>query len=1006
MTPAESLVEKIQRALIGGSPNAALAADFAKECARVNARLEQIREILDSGQELQALLMAENPPPVLDEASRLQSVFEEWSGICEEQGFDAPPPLLSNAAQRLNLLYAKGISTGHKIYKDFREAVMGRDDARALEIARAIEKLNPADSNAKAERERLETKVFRAREQSLREALESGGIPAILRGLNALESLGLTDLENSSETFARAAQSRQSWVAAKAMEEIREHFLPKLEAHLREPDWRKAREALARIDSLVSEHRLALDPAQLRTLGEAREFVQREFAAVQRQTEFQEAIRKLLVHVDHVDTLAHGSGVRGLKETRDLFAELKRLWQAVEGFSMEVRTDIVQRVSKQVEFLDHHIQRLQRRNFILLGSAAVVGALIVGIGGWWLLGVHNAKLAAMEIRHSIFKKLVGAIESLPADAQSKNLTRFSPDLVAAIAEAKAFLEAEAARVESVSRELTLWEEDAAREFANLASLELQEKWTRFEAEVAELAEESRAPLVPRINKAGRAVKAAINKLSGDQFAELAKRIKSYQANLAPNLEKSNDVFDLQKAVQTSRAEIETWKPLLTAPNDSNPIPPDLQTRAERFRHQLQSLSDDVEKAVSHYEAMCAARTLDDFIEARKAFASSLHSASSEDVNQANNSALIPVTQEKILSELMMPWDPVAWLIFCKGGEAQGLQPEELAPSEIPAYQKLLDGRLCNEIYQSQITGSNARIIYTEKKELLDISMPGDLAYSGRVYDPSFTFSSSGDIVFIEKRYKKNGLGASETITGPIRNEGLAGFTEMYRKMGLKNFIDSDDRPQFPAWELLDRATSTGKTDPVYLAFVVQNIQDMVKLRPREWGAHFAPSFTRIVEQVEELLGGNRVPVGAWMNSPEIRQKLAPLNLASTNLKAEALLNKALAEKCKAQPLQYAGFFDSDGKPVVLKSNDSMELWGLSGTAKSPKVSLVATRGGESGEWQTNAKVIPFTPMFAFPGDRREALAAAAKKANLRDPDKSGVAIPPLFADVAQSSTTP
>ena len=1006
MTPAESLFEKIQRSLQNGSPNAALAADFAKECAKVNARLEQIREILDSGQELQALLMAETPPPVLDEASRLQSVFEEWNTICEEQGFDSSPPLLSNAAQRLNLLYSKGISTDHRIYKDFREAVMGRDDTRALDIARAIEKLNPADSNAKSERSRLEVKVFRAREQALREAMESGAMPAILRVLHSLESLGLPEFENSSETLARAFQFRQTYFASQAAEEIREQFLPTLEDHLREPDWRKAREVLARIDTLVAEHRLTLEPSQLRAMGEAREFVQREFAAVQRQAEFQESLRKLLLHVDHIDTLAHGSGVRGLKETRDLFEELKRLWQSVELFSMEVRADIVQRVSKQVEFLDHRIDRLQRRNFILVGSAAVTATLVVGVGGWWLLGVHNAKLAAMEIRQSIFKKLVGAVESLPMDAQSKKLTRFSPDLITAIAEAEAFLKAEAARLESASRELALWEADAAKEFADHGSLELQEKWTRFEAEVAELAEESRAPLVPRVNKAGRAVKSAITKLSGDQFSELAKRIQSYQANFAPSLEKSNDVFELQKSIQAARAEIETWKPLLTAPNDSNAIPAELQTRAERFRHQLQSIGDDVEKAVSHSEAMRAARNLEDFLKARAEFASSLHSASSKDVNQAKLSTAIPVTQEKILADLLMPWDTATWPIFSKGGEAQGLQPEELAPSEIPAYKKLLEGRFCNDIYQSQITAPNPRKIYSEKKELLISTTEGDLAYSGRVYDPAFTYSSSGDIVFIERRYKKNGLGSSEAITGPIRNEGLAGFTEMHRKMGLKNFIDSDDRPQFPAWELLDRATSTGKTDPVYLAFVIQNLQDMVKLRPREWGSHFAPSFNQIANQVDELLGGNRVHAGAWMNSPDLRQKLAPLDLKPTNLKAEALFNKTLADSSKSRPLQYAGYIDAEGKPVLPKSLDTLELWGLSGSPKSNKAVLLAVGGGESGEWQATAPTIPFTPLFAFSGDRRATFEAAAKKANLRDPSKSGVVIPPLFADISQNTTAP
>jgi hypothetical protein len=225
-------------------------------------------------------------------------------------------------------------------------------------------------------------------------------------------------------------------------------------------------------------------------------------------------------------------------------------------------------------------------------------------------------------------------------------------------------------------------------------------------------------------------------------------------------------------------------------------------------------------------------------------------------------------------------------------------------------------------------------------------------------------------------------------------------------MGLKNFIDSDDRPQFPAWELLDRASSTGKTDPVYLAFVIQNLQDMLKLRPREWGSHFAPSFKRIANQVDELLGGNRVHAGAWMNSPDLRQKLAPLDLKPTNLKAEALFNKTLADSSKSRPLQYAGFIDAEGKPVLLKSLDTLELWGLSGSPKSNKAVLLGVRGGESGEWQATAPTIPYTPLFAFSGDRRATFEAASKKANLRDPSKSGVAIPPLFADLSQNTTAP
>jgi hypothetical protein len=56
-------------------------------------------------------------------------------------------------------------------------------------------------------------------------------------------------------------------------------------------------------------------------------------------------------------------------------------------------------------------------------------------------------------------------------------------------------------------------------------------------------------------------------------------------------------------------------------------------------------------------------------------------------------------------------------------------------------------------------------------------------------------------------------------------------------------------------------------------------------------------------------------------------------------------------------------------PWSLKSLDALELWGLSGSPKANKAVLLAVGGGESGEWQTTAPAIPFTPLFAFPGDR-------------------------------------
>lgn len=70
------------------------------------------------------------------------------------------PELRQNAVSKLNVLYGKGINSTHPIYRELREAVLARDDFKALKIARTIESLSPADTGAKAERERLERKIF------------------------------------------------------------------------------------------------------------------------------------------------------------------------------------------------------------------------------------------------------------------------------------------------------------------------------------------------------------------------------------------------------------------------------------------------------------------------------------------------------------------------------------------------------------------------------------------------------------------------------------------------------------------------------------------------------------------------------------------------------------------------------------------------------------------------------------------------------------------------------
>jgi hypothetical protein len=87
---------------------------------------------------------------------------------------EVAPRLPSATVQRLDALYAKGITANHPLYKDFRAAVLSRDDTKALQIVRTIFKLNPGDDNARKELQRLENKYRQELLEELKTALKFG----------------------------------------------------------------------------------------------------------------------------------------------------------------------------------------------------------------------------------------------------------------------------------------------------------------------------------------------------------------------------------------------------------------------------------------------------------------------------------------------------------------------------------------------------------------------------------------------------------------------------------------------------------------------------------------------------------------------------------------------------------------------------------------------------------------------------------------------------------------
>lgn len=147
MKPLLQSIQTIRAALKDEAPPSSVedaALRYAQFCTEAEQRLDRVAAMLEKGSDYQALQVAEEEPPLLDLVGTLSFGEEKnWQSFCELHGLKVAPRLNAKTVQSLEALYAKGISANHPLYKDFRAAVLSRDDDKSLKIVRTILKPIP-----------------------------------------------------------------------------------------------------------------------------------------------------------------------------------------------------------------------------------------------------------------------------------------------------------------------------------------------------------------------------------------------------------------------------------------------------------------------------------------------------------------------------------------------------------------------------------------------------------------------------------------------------------------------------------------------------------------------------------------------------------------------------------------------------------------------------------------------------------------------------------------------
>ncbi|MCA1964398.1 MAG: hypothetical protein LDL31_10675, partial [Prosthecobacter sp.] len=406
MKPPTDTIDLIRSTLQTGIVSAKVeqaAADYARLSTDCAARLERISAMLAKGSDYQALQAAEEEPPLLDLIAALSFGSEKaWLDFCQAHQLPTAPRLDAKTVMALDALYAQGITANHPLYKDFRAAILSRDNDKALRIVRTILKLNPKDENARSELQRLENRQWQELLEELRAALKTDDEERIASLAEKITHIVSADKRTATPELTQAESIRIAFRRRQAEEKIPE-VLSDAEKHRQAEDWDAVALACDLVADLLQKHDITLTgslKASYESLGTSS---RQKRAAAERQRAFDRALLSF-------QSFAHEAGTRlmtglapRLSEAATLDAEFIRRWRELESFTLPVPDDVLaslRQTGQKIRTALEHAQRARRTRSLLSAAALLAFLGTIAAVAWhgWQARAYALDLSSYKAR--------------------------------------------------------------------------------------------------------------------------------------------------------------------------------------------------------------------------------------------------------------------------------------------------------------------------------------------------------------------------------------------------------------------------------------------------------------------------------------------------------------------------------------------------------------------------------------------------------------------------------
>ena len=975
LSQTERLVRKIgdllgQPALEG--PAARLAQDYAAIARAANRRLEQCAVMIEAGDDLQALQLAESPPPLLDLITMLSfRQAAEWRTYCQSHGLPWAEPFFDKSIRLLNQSYGKGLTPDHPYYTDYRKAVMKEDDERALAILRVIARMNAADPNTARELRHLEDRVLGAQLDGLRQLLESGGAAAVFSRLQAIENSGLP-----------IPPKHPVWQKAQLLR--CEDLLARAETLRHQEVWQEVEAVLQDIQAVAGQHVVLFPPADQDRFTVLEEWARGMRKAFAEDQDFQRALAALEYQVGAAEA-KRAAGTRAtVGEWRSDYNSLAGKWQEAERFQRSLDGQILERCQQSCTWIQARIRAQTTRKRILATLTTLLvlsGVAAAGFFAWNWFQERNLLARFKTLQSS---RRVGDTEQW--------LTRISaglkakPGVSAAAAEARKFVAHE--------HDLRHTFDQKLQALADLAASESGDKLNQVAVGRAEctqaleaVAPELQADCQSKLAAFEQRWQARLGALQPERKAQFSARLLQAEKISAERLNGTNDPVAVRAAlfsVQSLVAELDRIR-AHPAALDGGLVRRFYQLTNQvafwsRAADQWDQLRAVAPGSIEEYTGWLGRRAQSPF-------------ASPEEVEAAKEITRLNLSQNSLLGPLLMPGYPSVWDSITNLPAADpSLKPEQPSAQERDAYLRLRDDKNLQDVYFYYLTkhphpGNPAESHAVLTLGKLQLDRVG--RNTGRIYDPQ---KSPGNL-----RFESQSIDSWDYVKVDLK--GLARECFAFQRLGLGDLLDSNTGGcQKTILELLDRIAQDTDSSSIFRAYVSLKLFAVAEQRPLDWGLQWAPSAAKHIQTLKEMRAGE-LQSGDWFVPSQVslyeeRLKKYFEQARVISFQSEASFFHRLTRQAGSKGFAFAGFINAAGNPVITRTNVVRgEYWGWANRLRTP--ALVLRRAAGDGSWQKPEEPLSLTPLFGFLGDRGLLLEQTARATLYPLPSASPI-LPPLF----------